>query len=324
MKLYRGEQGWAERLVAAATPSITLGSAVPPHLHGLARIRELAKVRLRALLHPRQTVAWLRLLNSHPAFSEYVRNCPRFLYKVFRPYNSLALCPDERLQAIQDHYAFIFRRGLGQTVARASLAPVVLAETAGKSGAAYRVQLRTVDIFDREGELGLQLAQDGNVIYSIAFTVAPRCGILAVNVGCIQGGKTDDALEAIRIATSDLHGLRPKRLMASLVRQLGHAYGCERMVMVSNRNRVTYKALRHGRVRADYDRLWEEMGASLRQDGDYELPCRPLTAPDMETVPQKKRSQARKRHEMMVQLAEGVATGLRAQVVDGHGAPVLR
>jgi len=312
MKLYRGEQGWAERLIATATPSITLASAVPPHLTGFARTRELAKIRLRALLHPRQAPAWLQLLNSHPAFSEYVRHCPRFLYKVFRPYSSVALSPDARLRAIRAHYDFIFRRGLGQTVARASAAPVTLADVPGKSGATYQVQLRTVDLCDREGELVLQLAQDGKVVYSIAFTVAPRDGIPAVHVGCLQGGKTDDALEAIRIATSDLYGLRPKRLMANLVRHLGHAYGCERMVMVSNRNRVTYKARRLGRVLADYDGLWEELGASLRSDGDYELPCRPLAAPDLESVPQKKRSQMKKRHELVARLHDGVLAGLRA------------
>jgi uncharacterized protein VirK/YbjX len=312
MKLYRNELGWAERLIATATPSITLASAVPPHLQGFARVRELAKIRLRALLHPRQAPGWLQLLNSHPAFSEYVRSYPKFVYKVFRPYNSLALGPEERLEAIRDHYQFVFRRGLGQTVARAGHGPVVLADVPGKSGATYQVQLRTVNRFEREGEMALQFAKDGQVIYSIAFTVAPRRGIPAVNVGCIQGGKTDDALDAIRTATSDLYGLRPKRLLACLVRHLGHAYGCERMVTVSNRNRVTYKALRNGRVMADYDHLWEELGATLRPDGDYELPCRPLAAPDMEAVPQKKRSQFRKRHELMVQLTEGVLVGLRA------------
>jgi uncharacterized protein VirK/YbjX len=78
MKLYRGEHGWAERLVAAAVPSVTLDSAVPTHLSRLPMLRERLKIRVRALLHPLQTPAWLRLLNSHPAFSEYVRNCPRF------------------------------------------------------------------------------------------------------------------------------------------------------------------------------------------------------------------------------------------------------
>jgi uncharacterized protein VirK/YbjX len=313
MKLYREQQGWAEFLVATATPSITLDSAVPSHLSRLPLLRERLKIRVRALLHPLQTPAWLRLLNSHPAFSEYVRNCPRFLYKVYRPYISQALRPDDRLAAIQAHYQFIFRRGLGQTVARASLGPVLLAACDGKSGLPYEVQLRAVNMFDREGELVLQLAQDDKVIYTVAFTVAPRAGRPALSIGCVQGGKSADAREAIRLATRDLHGIRPKQLMVSLVRQLGHEYGCERLHLVSNRNRVIYKALRNGRVLADYDLLWEELGAAKNAAGDYELDCAPLAAPDLEAIPSKKRSEARKRHELMRGLADGVCTVLRAR-----------
>jgi len=313
MKLYREDFAWAERMAATATPSITLDSAVPGHLKRLALLRERLKIRVRALLHPLQTPAWLRLLNSHPAFSEYVRNCPRFLYKVYRPYISNALRPEERLAAIQSHYEFVFRRGLGQVVARASLGPVALAAVEGKSGLPYEIQLRTVNMFDREGDLVLQLAQDGKIVYTVAFTVAPRAGHPAISIGCVQGGKTEDAREAIRLATRDLHGMRPKQLMVSLVRQLGFEYGCTRMHMVSNRNRVIYKAIRHGRVLADYDLLWEELGAVKNAGGDYEIDCAPVAAPDLEAIPSKKRSEARKRYEMMCALADGVCTGLRAR-----------
>jgi len=313
MKLYRGEHGWAERLVASATPSVTLDSAVPAHLSRLPLLRERVKIRVRALLHPRQTPAWLHLLNSHPAFSEYLRSCPRFLYKVYRPYISNALGAEDRLAAIRAHYHFIFRRGLGQTVARASLGAVELAAASGKSGLPYAIQLRTVDMFDREGELVLQLAQDDKVIYTIAFTVAPRAGRPAVSIGCVQGGKLDDARESIRTATRDLHGIRPKQLMVSLVRQLAHEYGCERLHLVSNRNRVIYKAIRHGRVLADYDALWEELGAVRNASGDYELDCAPVAAPDLESIQSKKRSEAKKRYEMMCHLAEGVCVSLRAR-----------
>ena len=294
-----------------AAPSVTLRSAVPPHLAGFKSVRELAKIRLRAVLHPRQTPRWLHLLNAHPAFSEYVRNCPRFLYKVYRPYISHALDAAERLDAIRAHYDFMFRRGLHETLARASVGPVVLAEAPGKSGLPYQIQLRTVNMFDREGELVLQLTQDDKALYTVAFTVAPRDGRLAVNVGCIQGGKTEDAREAIRTATRELHGIRPKQLMATLVRQLGHEYGCERMVLVSNRNRVIYKAIRNGRVLADYDQLWTELGAQPRPDGDWELACAPVAAPDLDGIPSKKRSEARKRHELVSRLAADVCAALR-------------
>jgi hypothetical protein len=311
MKLYREEHGWTERMIASAAPSVTLRSAVPPHLAGFKSVRELAKIRLRAVLHPRQTPGWLHLLNAHPAFSEYVRNCPRFLYKVYRPYISHALDADERLEAIRAHYDFMFRRGLREMLARASVGAVVLAEAAGKSGVTYQIQLRTVNMFDREGELVLQLTQDDKALYTVAFTVAPRDGRLAVSVGCIQGGKTEDAREAIRTATRELHGIRPKQLMATLVRQLGHEYGCERMVLVSNRNRVIYKAIRNGRVLADYDQLWTELGAQLRPDGDWELACAPVAAPDLDGIPSKKRSEARKRHEVVSRLAADVCQALR-------------
>jgi uncharacterized protein VirK/YbjX len=313
MKLYRDDPGWAERLVAHAAPSVTLRSAVPQQLPRLAFLRELAKIRLRALLHPRQTPAWLRLLNSHPAFSEYLHTCPRFLYKVYRPYISTTLDAGQRLAAIRAHYEFIFRRGLGQVVARASMGPVSLVEACGRSGLPYRIELRTVDRFDREGELVLQLVQDEEALYTVAFTLAPRDGVHALSIGCIQGGKTADAREAIRVATRELHGLRPKQLMVNLVRQLAHDYGCERVVMVSNRNRVIYKAIRKGRVLADYDALWAELGARRRVDGDYEMDCAPLAAPDLEAIPSKKRAEARRRHEVMMLLADGVGKGLRAR-----------
>jgi hypothetical protein len=101
--------------------------------------------------------------------------------------------------------------------------------------------------------------------------------------------------------------------MVSLVQQLGHDYGCGRLVMVSNRNRVIYKAIRHGRVLADYDQLWEELGARLRTDGDYELDCAPVAAPDLERIPSKKRSEARKRYELVRAMAESVSVSLRAR-----------
>ena len=316
MKLYVNERGWAEKLIANAKPSVTLRSAIPAKIKGVRYIREVGKIYLRALLNWKQTPGWLELLNSHPAFSEYVRNCPRILYKVYRPYNSHALDATQRLDAIRAHYHFMFRRGLGQTIARASIGAVVLGEAVGKSGVVYQIQLRTINMFDREGELALQLTQDDKAIYTTAFTVAPRDGVPTINLGCIQGGKTEDAREAIRVATRELHGIRPKQLMASLVQQLGFDYGCTRMVMVSNRNRVIYKAIKHGRVLADYDQLWNEMGARARADGDFELDCAPLAAPDLTQIPSKKRSEARKRHDMLRALAHDVSVSLRARQAD--------
>jgi uncharacterized protein VirK/YbjX len=76
---------------------------------------------------------------------------------------------------------------------------------------------------------------------------------------------------------------------------------------------VIYKAIRHGMVLADYDLLWEELGAVRNASGDYELDCAPVAAPDLESIQSKKRSEAKKRYELMSRLAEGVCVGLRAR-----------
>ena len=94
--------------------------------------------------------------------------------------------------------------------------------------------------------------------------------------------------------------------MVSLVGQLGYAFGCAQMRLVGNANRVVRGAMREGRVQADYDQLWTEMGAAPRRDGDFELACAPVAALDLERICSKKRSEARKRHHLIVTLTHAI------------------
>jgi uncharacterized protein len=307
MRLYAGEPGWAEQMVANAEPSITIRSGVSPELKTVAYWRELVKLKVRAVAHRTHTERWLALLNSHPVFSECVRNWPRFLYKIYRPYLSNTLSMEARLAVLASHYQFIFEQGLGPTVIQASGAGVRLASFEGKSGLPYHLTLRAVGTcLEREGDLVMQLCQGETVLYSVAFTFAWRGARHVVSIGCMQGGRGEGTLEAIRAATRELHGLRPRQLLVSLVRQLGYQFGCSHMLLVSNENRVVRCAMRKGRVMSDYDQTWIELGAERQPDGDFHLPCTPLQAPDLEAIASKKRSEARKRHELALAMAHAV------------------
>ncbi|GAB3430807.1 VirK/YbjX family protein [Massilia solisilvae] len=304
MKLYSAEAGLAERLISTAQPSITIRSGVSPELKTVPYWRELLKLKVRSLAHYQHTRRWLGLLNSHPAFSEYVRNWPRFLYKIYRPYLTATLSMDARLAVLSSHYQFMFEHGLGPLLVQASHSGVPLVAFEGKGGTAYRLVLRAVGTnLEREGELVLQLCQGDELVYSAAFTFAWRGESHAVNIGCVQGGRSAGNQDAIRLATRELHGMRPRQLLVTLVRQLGHQFGCAQLMLVSNENRVVRCAMRKGRVLADYNQAWEEMGAERMADGDYRIACAPLQAPDLEAIPSKKRSEARKRHELMTFLA---------------------
>jgi uncharacterized protein VirK/YbjX len=231
---------------------------------------------------------------------------------------------DARLAVLASHYQFVFERGLGQVIAQACAGGVTLAQFEGKTGSAYQLVLRAVGTcLEREGELVLQLCQGEQVLYAVAFTFGWRGESHAVSIGCIQGGKAEGTMDAIRHATRELHGLRPKQLLVMLVRQLGYELGCAQMLLVSNANRAVRGAMRKGRVLADYDQFWTELGAECRPDGDFHLACAPLAAPDMESIPSKKRSEARKRHELMVAVVAAVNARLAPVAAETMPSPAL-
>jgi uncharacterized protein VirK/YbjX len=307
MKLFENQEHWNELMGGGATPSVTLRAGVSDRLALVPYLRERVKLHLRAFVHRGHTERWLHLLNSHPAFSDYARQCPRLLHKIYRPYLTARLAMDDRLALLASHYQFMFRHGLAQLVGQASRGGLLLASVEGKSGTRFQFHLRAIEPMDREGELVLQMRQGSTLVYSIAFTFSELEGSAMVSIGCIQGAKRDDALSAIREATRELHGVRPKQLMVGLVRHLGAALGCRQMRLVGNANRVVRGAMREGRVLADYEQLWTELGAERRGDGDFQIDCAPIAPLDLERISSKKRSEARKRHQLSVELAGDIA-----------------
>lgn len=297
------------------TPSITLSCGLTETLRGFARLRELLKLQLRARWQQRQTQAWLQLLNSHPVFHDLVQAYPHVIHKVYRDYLSKKLTCSQRVDLLVEHYHFILQQGWGNLMARAARGPVHLGTVPGKSGALYHLQLCSLHPMDREGEMVLQLTDSDDVLYSVAFTFfgSPQRGGMSVGIGCIQGPNGQEGLHRVREATRDLHGLRPKNLMVRLVRQLGYEHGCKKVILVSNENHAVHQsAKKKGRLFANYNELWQEIGALLRSDGDFELPCEDLPAPVMEEIASKKRSEMRKRHEITLAISACLRDGLDA------------
>lgn len=257
------------------------------------------KLHARALTAPRLTRGWLAVLNSHPALAAIAVLQPRLLHKIYRPYLSTRLTRGERLAALAAHYRFIVQHGMAALTTQAVTGGVELAAFAGKSGAHYTVVLHAIVPMEREGELVLQLRCNNMLVQSVAFSFLADGLHASVGIGCLQGPQCGAGLDLARDATRDMHGLRPKNLLVRLVQQLGFAYGCCQMLMVGNDNRPVRKQLRKGRVHADYDAFWQEMGALQRSDGDYALRCMPLAPPDLEQIQSKKRSEARRRHDLL-------------------------
>lgn len=278
--------------------TISLCSGLRGELQGAALWRESLKLAARALLYRRQTTAWLDLLNSHPLFAQMLPSCPRLVSKLYRNYLSRRLGCEQRLDALQTHYQTVLSRGLAPLVGRAALGPVELCRLQGKDGD-YRIALRAGSVLCREGELIFQLLQGDTLLYSLACSFVRDGFQIMLGVGCLQGAAGSHAQDSVREATRALHGMRPKNLLIRVARQFAHEQGCANMLLVGNRNRVVTVSTKQGKVHADYDGLWLELGAQRRADGDFSLAAGALPALDLSEIASKKRSEAKKRHEML-------------------------
>jgi len=281
-----------------SSPRITLHTCLKHSPRGLSYFAKQIKLSARTVIHYQQTQRWLAYWNATPMHAKLAQATPRLLQKIYRPYQSLRLRSQDRMNILVSHYDFIFRQGLGPLVLSAAHAPLLLGSFSGKSGAIYEIQLSAIATLDREGELALDLYSDQQRLFSVAFTFYGSELVPCVGVGCLQGPRGSNAQERVRNATRDMFGLRPKGLMLRLVREIGRAYGCKKLILVGNRNRVLFHQIRTGKVLADYDDFWQEMGATRRPDGEYQLCCEAIPVPNLQEIPSHKRSEARKRIEL--------------------------
>lgn len=288
---------------------ITLHTCLMHSPRGLSYVAKQFKLSVRSVLHYRQTQRWLAYWNATPMHAKLAQATPRLLQKIYRPYQSLRLHSQDRMNILVSHYDFIFRQGLAPLVLRAAQAPLLLGSFSGKSGAAYEIRLSSIATLDREGELALDLCSDQQRLFSVAFTFYGNEMVPCVGVGCLQGPRGSDSQERVRHATRDMFGLRPKGLMLRLVREIGRAYGCKKLILVGNRNRVLFHQIRTGKVLADYDDFWQEIGAIRRPDGEYQLCCEVIPAPDLQEIPSHKRSEARKRIELTERAVQAALNG---------------
>lgn len=271
---------------------------------GGSYVREMAKLAFRSVFHLQESRAWLDYWNSSPYLSQLATLQPRLIKKIYRPYLFRQLDCKQRASALKSHYNFIVQRELDSLVWRAAQMPVLLSTLAGRSGQSYRLELVAIEHMEREGELVLQLTSDGVVIYSVAFTFVATGAARQLAVGCLQGGRADDALARIRAATRDLAGLRPKTLLIRVLQQLGSSCQCTGLNLVGNANRVMLQQMRKGRVIADYDSSWCELGGQRQADGNFALDCGFPVPPDLSAIASNKRSEARRRHALVTSAAD--------------------
>jgi uncharacterized protein len=235
--------------------------------------REKALIFIGWAAHPVETRRWLRFLNTHPLLHEVVSSPTALLGKIHRPYLSTRLRCADRIDVLMKHYDMLFERGFGSLLRQAIQKPLTLCTFSGKSGTSYAVRLSALEPGQQAGELSLRLVSNGVCIYTIACTVTVSEGKPALMVGALTGMLARAGESGIKQVTRDLYGCRPKDLMVTLGRDVGRCLGCDKMLLIGNDNRIPPAEKYVCKKSSDYDRIWRELHATHRTDGNFELPC---------------------------------------------------
>jgi uncharacterized protein len=279
------------------------------------------KYLLRSACMPLRHGRFLAFIHAHPQMLAYRRRDPRLLERHMHRYINAHWRRHRRLRNLHEHYRFALANlpdGLFDLVY--GLGHASLGSFIAKDGTLLTLCMRPPIFMGCEGELCLQLC-DGNEmpLYNIVFSIVgarrPR-----LVIGCLQGPAGEGARDAVRALTRQLHGLRPKQLMLSLVHAFARRYGIQDIVAISN---DAHPLRRTGRpVLSDYDAFWREQQGTAMAGGWFALPAAPVRKSEAD-VPSQHRAAFRRREALRLE-AEQLLLNALGNLSPKPAAPLVQ
>lgn len=164
----------------------------------------------------------------------------------------------------------------------------------------------------KEGLLTILLTLESEGVYHANFRFGKGFnGEKAMWIGTIQGYK--DGLDNAKTATKKMFGYRPKNFIMYLLRLIAQQCGIETIYAVSDEGFYanTHLVRGHRAKVAELDSLWQESGGEISEDPRfYIVPLEEYRKP-IEEIKSQKRSQYRKRYDLLDQYAEEVQENLK-------------
>ena len=161
---------------------------------------------------------------------------------------------------------------------------------------ALYLQLNCIDPL--EGFFAIHLQKGNERLYDASFALLENKQLL---IASIQGSSLDNAPEEIKLATKQLHGIRPAFLLVHIFKML-----CEikqfQLLGIPKKHQAKYRFNDFSRLLFDYDAFWADNGGEFKQNYWY-IP-NTIEQKTMEEIPSKKRSMYKKRYEMLANIKQ--------------------
>jgi uncharacterized protein VirK/YbjX len=280
-----------------------------------AHPREQLKLLFGSVFHPKATRQWVSFVRSHPVLWQQLGIFPKLLTRIYRPYGFQPLNCAQRVDRIMAHYRMVAQQGLDSLLSTSIHESLQVSQVETKTGEIATLRLQAIRDGHREGEMSLQLYWGERFLYSVTFLLTPNAGGCAMLVTRLQGSRDGEAKDLIRRATKSFHGYRPSVLLLQAARQLAHDFGCARVLLVSNRQRVALNPVRRMKIKVDLESLWRDLGAAPEASGFFVVSPQVMIPQDFSDVASNKRAEAKRKAALAGTFLNGVSAsvaGLRS------------
>jgi len=277
--------------------------------HGWNRVRGVLSTPalvVQALVARRELQAFHERMCACGAEAEFVRPANPMGMVVW-PYMNWRWPRHKRFATVLDHYEIAQEFPAWLQLKYGS--SLQLADLSAHSPG-VRLVLDRAPWFMSEGEWVLNLFVDEVRAMSVAFCMGRDGQRRVLKVGAIQGVHSgvdpEQRMALLKRLTKDFESQRPRSLLMHLVRTFARHTGAHSLLCVANADRMhhhPYFGKSHPAIEAsaNYDEIWEELGAQQRADGFFEIAV-DAPARDLADVPSRKRAQYRRRLEMLDQI----------------------
>lgn len=269
------------------------------------------KYLFRSFICPRQTMKMADAIIRESVMRDILPVQHTLPSKIHRPYLYSSMPVAARADAIIAHYRFA--KNLSSPLFRQALLSQQGAELlrfTGKGGENFAITMACTGRCEREGEVNLFFSQDGVKLAIVTFAVTEQRGEKVAVVGGIQGAHRDTPHELIRAATKACYGLFPKRLLMEALTLFCRATDISQIQAVSDSGHIfrswRYRLKKKSLFHASYDEFWQTLSATPLSSTLYRVPMAFARKP-LEEIASKKRSEYRKRYELLDALAQQFA-----------------